>query len=281
MIIWLASYPKSGNTWVRSFLNSLLFSENNELNLNNILIDQFPNRRHFRGLVNDLDNFNEISKNWITAQEKINIDKKIKFFKTHNVLGSINNHKFTNKENTIGGICIVRDPRNILTSIQNHYELNKDDALKFMINEKKFIHDHSLQNDYSDFQFISSWEKNYQSWMQQKIFPVKTVKYEDLNKKTFETFKEIVEFIEKIIRSKKNFDTTKAKNSIHSTTFSKMKNIEKKSGFVESVLSKNNQKKIPFFNLGPKNDWKNIFNNDYKKKLESTFESGLKDLNYI
>ena len=62
MIIWLASYPKSGNTWVRSFLNSLLFSKNNKLNLNNILIDQFPNRRHFKELVKDLDNFNEIAK---------------------------------------------------------------------------------------------------------------------------------------------------------------------------------------------------------------------------
>ena len=36
MIIWLASYPKSGNTWVRSFLNSLLFNKNNEANLSEI-----------------------------------------------------------------------------------------------------------------------------------------------------------------------------------------------------------------------------------------------------
>ena len=63
----------------------------------------------------------------------------------------------------------MRDPRNVLTSIQNH-ELTRDDALKFMLNEKKFIHDHRLENDYSDFQFISSWEKNYQSWIRQNIF---------------------------------------------------------------------------------------------------------------
>ena len=152
---------------------------------------------------------------------------------------------------------------------------------KFMTNEKKFIHDHNLKNDYSDFQFISSWEKNYQSWIQQKIFPVKTVKYENLNNKTFETFKEIIEFIEKIKKTKKKYKITRAKNSIKSNTFSKMKNIEKKSGFVESVLSKNNPKKIPFFYLGPKNDWRNIFNNDYKKKLESTFKSNLEELNYV
>ena len=53
MIIWLASYPKSGNTWVRSFLNSLLFNKNNEADLSEISkIDQYPKRSHF---VNYLD----------------------------------------------------------------------------------------------------------------------------------------------------------------------------------------------------------------------------------
>ena len=36
MIIWLASYPKSGNTWIRLFLNLLLFSKNSSLNINDI-----------------------------------------------------------------------------------------------------------------------------------------------------------------------------------------------------------------------------------------------------
>ena len=282
MIFWIASYPKSGNTWLRALLSSYYYSDDGFFNQNLLeKIGQFPEKRHFNYFNYNPKIVTDTSRFWVEAQNKINEDKKIKFFKTHNILGSINNHKFTNKENTLGGIYIVRDPRNILTSIQNHFELTKDEALKFMTNEKKFIHDHNLKNDYSDFQFISSWEKNYQSWIRQKIFPVKTVKYENLNNKTFETFKEIIEFIEKIKRTKKKFDITKAKNSIESTTFSKMKNIEKESGFVESVLSKNDSKKIPFFYLGPKNDWRNIFNNDYKKKLESTFKSNLEELNYV
>ena len=47
---------------------------------------------------------------------------------------------FTNKKNSIGAIYIVRDPRNVLTSLQNHYELSKEGALKFMLNEKKYIY---------------------------------------------------------------------------------------------------------------------------------------------
>ena len=64
MIIWLASYPKSGNTWVRSFLNSLLFNKNNEADLSEISkIDQYPKRSHFINLVNEIDNLDSISGN--------------------------------------------------------------------------------------------------------------------------------------------------------------------------------------------------------------------------
>ena len=60
-----------------------------------------------------------------------------------------------------------------------------------------------------------------------------------------------------------------------------MKNLEKNEGFQESVFSKNDTKKIPFFHLGPKNDWKSMFDKNYQEKLNSTFENNLKELNYI
>jgi hypothetical protein len=149
-----------------------------------------------------------------------------------------------------------------------------------MLHEKKFIFDYHKKNDYSDFQFISSWEKNYQSWINQKAFSVKIIKYEDLEFKTYDTFKEIIEYIDKILGNKKGFNLIKAKNSIQSTSFDNMKKIEKVNGFSESVLSKNNIKKIPFFLLGPKNDWKKIFDESYQKKLISIFKNNLKELNY-
>ena len=85
MIIWLASYPKSGNTWVRSFLNSLLFNKNNEANLNEISkIDQYPKRSHFINLVNEIDNLEKLSLNWIESQKLINCKIiKLNFLKTH------------------------------------------------------------------------------------------------------------------------------------------------------------------------------------------------------
>ena len=63
----------------------------------------------------------EISNNWITAQKNINLDKKIKFFKTHHINCKVENNSFTELENTLGVIHVVRDPRNIITSLKNHY----------------------------------------------------------------------------------------------------------------------------------------------------------------
>tara|TARA_A100001234_G_scaffold193445_1_gene181200 strand:- start:104 stop:952 length:849 start_codon:yes stop_codon:yes gene_type:complete len=282
MIFWIASYPKSGNTWLRALLSAYYYSDKGFFKQELLkYIGQFPEKTYFTSFNYNPKIVVDTSKYWIKAQETINKDKKIKFFKTHNILGSIDNNKFTNTDNSIGAIYVVRDPRNVITSLQNHYELNENDALEFMLNEKKYIYDYHSKDDYSDFQFISSWEKNYQSWINQKNFSVKIVKYEDLNIKTYEIFFEIIEFIENVIGTKKNVDKEKLKNAINSTTFDKMKIIEKNQGFLEAVLSKNDPKKIPFFYLGPNNDWRNIFDEKYKIKLKSIFKDNLKELNYL
>ena len=282
MIIWIASYPKSGNTWLRSLISSYYFSEDGLFNQNSLpLIQQFPQKKYFKSFNYNPEIVTDTAKFWISAQKIINKDKKVKFFKTHNALSAINNSKFTDKKNTIGCIYVVRDPRNVITSIQNHYEMTKEESLNFMLNESKFIYDYSIKNDYSNFQFISSWAKNYQSWLNQKIFSVILIKYEDLIKDTFETFKKVIEFIELITKSQKAYNEEKAKISIQSTTFEKMKKIERNDGFIESVLSKNENQKIPFFHLGPRNNWENIFDENYQKKLNLTFKQNLKELNYL
>ena len=80
MIIWLASYPKSGNTWVRLFLNSLFKSKDSKVDINNIQIRQFPLRYDFDDLKINVDNIQEFVSNCILCQNKINLDNSIKFF---------------------------------------------------------------------------------------------------------------------------------------------------------------------------------------------------------
>jgi len=283
MILWIASYPKSGNTWLRSLLSAYYSSENGVFNqaiLKNI--GQFPEKRHFTSFDYNSKDVTDTTRFWIKAQEKINEDKKLRFFKTHNIFGAVNNHKFTNKKNSAGCIYIVRDPRNVITSLKNHYEMSYEESLKWMTNSKKFIYDvENVKKDgYSDFQFISSWSTNYKSWKIQKEIPVKIIRYEDLLKETYVVFKEIIEFTNKILNIKKKIDRNKIKNSVRSTFFDKLKNEEKLNGFIEAVSSKKNKKKIPFFYLGPDNDWRKILDRDQQSEFTDIFKEDLKELGY-
>ena len=283
MIFWIASYPKSGNTWLRTLISSYYYSDDGIYSDNIIKrIGQFPEKMHFTGFDYNQNIVTDTSRFWIKAQEKINKDKKLKFFKTHNTFGALNNNHFTDNKNSIGVIYIIRDPRNVITSVMNHYEYNKEQAIKWMINEKNYIYDVNKfdEDGYSDFQFISSWSTNYKSWIAQKKIPIKFIKYEDLLNQTFTVFKDVINFINITTRNNEKIKIDKLKNSINSTFFDKLQYMEKKNGFSEAITSKKNNKKIPFFNMGPKNDWKKVLDKNLINRLNDHFEKNLIELSY-
>ncbi len=282
MIIWLSSYPKNGNTWLRSLISAYYYTDDGlffgDQQLKNIR--QFPIKEYLESFEYDPEKPGDTVRLWIEAQDKINLDKKVKFFKTHNALVKLGQNDFTNQKNSLGGIYIVRDPRNALDSMSRHFQINHNRALDVMQNEKNYIYDFKKKNDYSDYQFISSWEKNYQSWKYNKLIPVKFLKYEDLLSETFFVFKEIIEFIDKLTNNKKGFSREKAKNAVGSTSFENLKKIEETKGFGESIISREEKKKIPFFHLGPKNEWQKNFDSKFIEKLNNIFEKNLSELNY-
>ena len=104
MIIWVASYPKSGNTWVRSIISSLIYTEDGIFDFPSIKkIDQYPQRRFLEYFTQDYNNIHEIKKHWVASQERINLDAKIKFFKTEyctNYNKRKNRKSFTNRYDT-------------------------------------------------------------------------------------------------------------------------------------------------------------------------------------
>ena len=286
MIIWLASYPKSGNTWLRFFIISLLLKENNEVSLKNLEgIKQFPTNYHYKDFSiskPDLGNLNKISKYWLGAQKKINSDNKIRFFKTHNALCKLDNNIFTNEENTLGTIHIVRDPRNVLSSVNNHFHHKSlEESKEFILDERKGIFNKSKIEQSNVFtlpQVIGSWKTHYNSWkLIRKNYLL--VKYEDLLEKPESEFKRIASYLEPLIKLK--FTDENISKAIELSSFERLKKIEEKEGFVESVTNSETGKKETFFNLGPKNDWKKILDKRITKEIDKKFELEMSELGYL
>jgi hypothetical protein len=281
MIIWIASYPKSGNTWIRSMLGSLMYTEDGIFNFQTLdKIKQFPSINFFKQFTKDYQNINEIKKNWILAQDKINLDDKVKFFKTHNANCKIGDHYFTNKSNTLASIYIIRDPRNIVTSISNHYNFSIEYSKKFITTSRSIGGSSDVQNNLSDnsiLTILGSWKDHVASWTRNNP-NLLIIKYEDLiNNIELETDK-LIKFINKY--TPLNVTDNIKKNCIKSTSFDNLKSLEKSTGFIESA-SKNLDNKKNFFYLGKDNRWEEHLSSEILNSLENEFADELIKFGYL
>ena len=280
MIIWLASYPKSGNTWVRSIISSLIFSEDGNFNFQLIRnIKQFPIKDQFKQFTTNYENLNEIKKYWISAQEMINLDNKIKFFKTHHLNCKINNFSFTNKNNTLATIYIVRDPRNLVNSISNHFSYSIEESKNFILSPR-YIGGNKALGDLSKNNLpviLGSWREHYKFW-KAKTDDYLLIKYEDLISQPEFELNKIIKFLEKYMSIKTN--DKKNKKILETTSFENLKKLEEKGEFKENAFQSPGIKKN-FFNLGPKNNWKIQLNSKIKEEIESNLSVEMKELGYL
>ena len=292
MIIWLASYPKSGNTWVRTIIGQILNNnfDNEKIFDSSKKIRLYPSKIDFIDLDDDFKNtvfnndikkviFDKTAINWINSQNNLNTKKKFNIFKTHNMLCKlkIQNklHSFTNTENSIGVIHIVRDPRNVVSSLVNHFSFESTHlALKFMLNENQTmgIEDNKIP------QFLSSWKNHYNSW---KRFPKNyfLIKYENLIEDPKKEVKKIIEYLNNFFSIHISDDNLG--KVISNSSFENLKYLEAKGLFDESAKNKKTGQVKNFFNLGKKNNWKHMLDKNILNELEKNFKKEMKELGYI
>ncbi len=277
MIIWIASYPKSGNTYLRSFIASYYFSKKGKFDFDLLLnILQFPSIKFSKKKINSEL---EACQNWIYNQQQFFSGDKIHFIKTHNCLNQYKGNDFTTKNLSLGAIYVVRDPRNLITSMTHHYSIDYNEAYSKLINEKQTLLEKSSDGDYSNFTFLGSWSKHYNSWKNTDKFKVLFIKYEDFENNKLDTFKKIIYFVNSLKSENSLINEKKLINSINSTNFSNLRNKEENEGFEESVYSRTGKKKR-FFNLGFNNRWQKILPQDILFKINNSLQNELNDLGY-
>ena len=279
MIIWLASYPKSGNTFMRSLLSSYYFSKDGNFEFDLLReIQQFPLTEIFQKIGVDIKDKYSVSKNYIKAQEEINKSKNVIFLKTHSSFCKLyNKYNFSDLKNSLGVIYIVRDPRNVVTSFATHNSKSIENTANLLID------DLAVGNENNEVEvYMGSWNFNFNSW---KVFKSSDkyflVKYEDLIKDTRKVFIETLKFINHLSFKKTAINEEKIDRVIEATNFSRMKKMEIEKGFNEAKIDEITGKKINFFNLGPKNNWKNQLKIEIQKKLENKFRKEMLELGYI
>ena len=275
--IWVASYPKSGNTMLRFFLSALFFTKNGT-------IDSLETVKHitnFQNLILNLPrlpSYDEFKKDiskvcplW-TAAQKFNSAqiKSALFVKTHSFMGSINNHPLTSNKFTKGFIYIVRDPRSVALSNMHHFKYTIQESVEELLDNKRISLGHGAPVP----EIITSWKNHYLSWKKfSEEVPGIIVKYEDILLNKENEFLKICDFLQKILPF--NFNKTKFNKAINSLDFKKLKNLEKKHGFEEKLHGKY------FFRKGLVDEWKNILPDDLHEKITNNLNKEMNELGYL
>ena len=287
MIIWLSSYPKSGNTLLRSMISAYFFTQDGNFNFKTLnKINQFPDFKLFKNYGINTSDHMEIVKNYINVQRQINTKDKnsIRFIKTHSGLRNINGYPFTDLNNSLGAIYIVRDPRSVAKSYANHNQMSLERASDRMLEDKATLG--GLKNPINEADKIlthmGSWSSNYKSW---KVFKKYNryllIKYEDMIKNKEKTFITIIKFIHKLANLKFAIDDDKLKNILQTTSFEYMQKAEKNFGFEESVKTKKDSEKNTFFKYGPNINTPESLPAEIKNKLEVSLKKEMEELGYL
>ena len=260
-LIWIASYPKSGNTWVRSILYAAL---KGDLQLNEIgkVVPGFNAYQIVNSEKVGSPIIEEHAKFWNEAQAKASIHagNKFQFFKTHNVAGRLNDNIFPSQNFTAKAIYVIRDPRDVAISYSRHFDLDIENTIKSMLDERNCI------NDEMQAEFLSSWRNHVISWSAAE-FPVLFIRYEDL-------LADIKKQLFRIFRFLEVRPIIKPSQLIAETAFSNLKAQEVRDGFREAVRDK------PFFRRGTSGEGKILLGVDFNE-MEGAFSDVMSTFQYV
>ena len=281
MIIWLASFPKSGNTWMRAFLSSYLYLDLDKENFTfNLLkkIERFPNLNQLNNIGIKPKSFLDVAKSWIPTQNHINLNNKINLLKTHQAFGNFENFPFTDSNNTLGAIYLVRDPRDVLISYSKHMKQSIDKTLDLVLEDDSKGNLFEGKNSVIG-EMRGSWSQHYNSWKYSNLKEKIIIKYEDLINNPFDTFSKVISHLNYLFR-KLSFpletNAERIRKCIQISNFNNLQNLEKKLGFDENIKSG-----AFFFNKGTTNQWQDELNDKIIYKIEKKFKKEMKELNYI
>jgi hypothetical protein len=258
-LLWIASYPKSGNTWVRVFIENYLRNQNQPVDINTLFRIRQAEAKAFRyaRYVEGGDTTSLSVEEICALRPRVQADiareaRDTVFLKTHNYHGEFGGYPLQNPQVTSGAIYIIRNPLDVVISLANYFGFSIDEAIDYMAEEAT-----GTPNEKENVpQVISSWSINVQSWTQAPRPEVLVLRYEDMLGNPVKTFRKLVSFLGQ------PRDPKRLKKAIRFSSFEQLKLQEKRSGFIEKHENAN-----AFFRQGRKNEWSSKLTSEQVRKM--------------
>lgn len=272
-LIWLASYPKSGNTWMRAFLHNLLRNPPKPAGINEL--DQFclsESKPHWylpytAGRPTESLSLAEI----MAIRPRVQQDMTRAFpdsvfVKTHNFLGESHGYPLVNQAVTAGAIYIVRNPLDVTLSAADHFGLTIDQAIDFMA-----LPGAATVNDARNVpEVLGSWSMHVKSWTQQPHPALLVLRYEDMLTRPADSFGRVISFL------RLPPDRARLDRALRFSSFKELSKQEKKGGFRER-----SQNSRSFFRVGKPDQWREALTQDQIARIVERHGEQMRRFGYV
>lgn len=246
-LIWLASYPKSGNTWLRAFLHNLMRNPNEPYDINRLTDFTLSDAQMRWYQAFDPRPGPQISKEEIAAlrprmhEAMTRAHPDTIFVKTHNALVEDRGTPMITMEYTAGAIYVIRNPLDVVISYADHYGLTLDAAIAAMATP-------GLQSENEEihcYERYGSWSEHVMSWTHRPTPGLHIVRYEDMLTSPHKAFAGVTAFLGlKVPRDRLD-------KALKLSSFKVLREQEKRHGFIERTA--NSQR---FFREGKAGQWR-------------------------
>jgi hypothetical protein len=271
-ILWLASYPKSGNTWVRAFLANLIAGGSEPLPLAEL--SNYCRDEALPDLYTSIAG--QPSTELDTAQLcalRPQVHARIAdsqpgtvLVKTHNMNGSFEGYPLHNPDVSAGAVYVVRNPLDVVLSMTYHFGLTLDEAIERLGSEEL-----ATQND--DLfvtQILGSWSTHVASWADMAGPDIVVVRYEDMLEKPIKAFGKIAGL------AGMGNNRKRLERAIQYSSFQNLSRLERRDGFVE-VSDKTKR----FFRKGRANQWREVLDRNQVSRIVNAHREQMARFKYI
>ena len=272
-ILWLASYPKSGNTWLRAFLANLLANPPKPMPINSlpdyflgdgflIHYEQITGKPAAEIAPEDWPDLRRRVHEWFAHSKPDNV-----MVKTHNAVIMVEGQPLITPSATAGAIYVVRNPLDVAVSFAHHYQIPQDRAVESLCDESYVLPPSGGQLS----QHLSSWSRHVRSWTEAPGLPLHVLRYEDMAAKPFKTFGALVEFLALPP------DRERLKRAIKFSNFGELSRQERKSSFVEARPDGT----TPFFREGRSGGWREALSEAQADRVIEAHGDLMRQLGYL